>query len=502
MDGTAYHKSLTGLFLLLLFWLPLPFGSNTVWAQSIMQVSVFAVAGLWLAGFSLGRCRVPNVFVKAWPVHLALLSVLAWIGLQQLSWPVSTLETWVPETFHYYQSAYQALAEPLPSSLPFSLDPHATAAAFQHTLALYLLFALTLLLITDNRQLRWLALCFVIAGTAQALYGALSTLSGWEMGFFAKKVTGRGVATGTFVNRNHLAGFLEMTAAMGVGLLVAQLTDQRSSSFKEWLRATLTTLMSSKVILRASLIVMVVALVLTRSRMGNGAFFSSLMLTGVVYVVLKRKLTRGMAVFFVSLLLIDTLIISNWFGLDQVVNRISSTIVVEQSESTGSASVSIADVRTDVNPVTRELIAQAPLTGTGAGTFYTALPSQRDGGWRGFFDHAHNDYLQFPQELGIPATLALGFAVLFSLWQAIQAIRLRKSRFNNGVAFGALMGGIALMIHSWADFNLQIPANAAYFVVLMAVAFLARFLNLNHHLNHRGHKGHREKAIYEKQSSY
>ncbi|GHA27790.1 hypothetical protein [Oceanisphaera arctica] len=35
------------------------------------------------------------------------------------------------------------------------------------------------------------------------------------------------------------------------------------------------------------------------------------------------------------------------------------------------------------------------------------------------------------------------------------------------------MGILALIIHSFTDFNLQIPANAATFVVLCAIAVLA-----------------------------
>jgi putative inorganic carbon (HCO3(-)) transporter len=35
---------------------------------------------------------------------------------------------------------------------------------------------------------------------------------------------------------------------------------------------------------------------------------------------------------------------------------------------------------------------------------------------------------------------------------------------------------LALLIHSSVDFNLQIPANAAMFMVLMALAWVSRYL--------------------------
>jgi hypothetical protein len=35
------------------------------------------------------------------------------------------------------------------------------------------------------------------------------------------------------------------------------------------------------------------------------------------------------------------------------------------------------------------------------------------------------------------------------------------------------MGVTAILIHSWTDFNLQIPANAALFMVLLALGWIS-----------------------------
>ena len=42
-----------------------------------------------------------------------------------------------------------------------------------------------------------------------------------------------------------------------------------------------------------------------------------------------------------------------------------------------------------------------------------------------------------------------------------------------GMSFAAIMGIIAILIHSSVDFNLQIPANAATFMVLLALAWIS-----------------------------
>jgi hypothetical protein len=47
------------------------------------------------------------------------------------------------------------------------------------------------------------------------------------------------------------------------------------------------------------------------------------------------------------------------------------------------------------------------------------------------------------------------------------------------------MGIIALLIHSFVDFNLQIPANAGFFTVLLAMGWLARYMPVHKQASRR-----------------
>lgn len=265
------------------------------------------------------------------------------------------------------------------------------------------------------------------------------------------------------MNRNSFAGFLEMTLAVGIGLQISELAESNRVRFRDRLIEFLGTLLSNKILLRTALAVMVIGMIMSRSRMGNVAFFASLVITGLLYVICRRKLTKGVAFLFISLLAVDVAIVSQWFGLDQVIDRLEHTSLDHES-------------RPNVAQLTLEIIQDYPLMGTGAGTYYTALPEYHDGSWRGFYDLAHNDFLQFPAEFGLPAYGVLIAMVLFALWHGLQAMRLRKSPLMIGMGFGSFMGITAILIHSTVDFNLQIPANGAYFVILMALAVHARHL--------------------------
>ena len=47
------------LLLLLIAWLPIPYGSNRPWAWALMQLAVFAILSLWLVARVLDARRPP-----------------------------------------------------------------------------------------------------------------------------------------------------------------------------------------------------------------------------------------------------------------------------------------------------------------------------------------------------------------------------------------------------------------------------------------------------------
>ena len=93
-----------------------------------------------------------------------------------------------------------------------------------------------------------------------------------------------------------------------------------------------------------------------------------------------------------------------------------------------------------------------------------------------FYDYAHNDYLQLAAETGVIGLLCIGTLVGLCLWSGFRALCTRRDPLMRGVAFGSLMGILALLAHSTVDFNLQIPANTCTFVILLAFAWRVRDL--------------------------
>jgi len=90
------------------------------------------------------------------------------------------------------------------------------------------------------------------------------------------------------------------------------------------------------------------------------------------------------------------------------------------------------------------------------------------------FLYLHNDYLQLLAEAGW-----LGFGALvggFYVFLAKSLLKIRKMQLQADplrffLAVGALSGLVSIAFHSFFDFNLHMPANCVYFVMLMGIVY-------------------------------
>jgi len=233
-------------------------------------------------------------------------------------------------------------------------------------------------------------------------------------------------------------------------------------------------LTGEKVLLRLLLAIIVIALVMTRSRMGNTAFFASMIVTGVMALYFIRYKTRSTVILLSSMLIIDMAIVGTYFGADELVERLK-----ESSQDTESRD----EVARDVIDIWKEY----PILGTGSGTFTHVYPSLKSEAvvTSRVYNNAHNDILQFLSEFGLPAFLVLCWIVGYALSNVVNAMRKRHSHFSKGIGFGSMMAVIALMIHSTVDFNLQIPANAFMFMLVLALSAVSRWTPRKIHRDRR-----------------
>ena len=115
-----------------------------------------------------------------------------------------------------------------------------------------------------------------------------------------------------------------------------------------------------------------------------------------------------------------------------------------------------------------------PVLGVGLGDFETAYPRYQSFPSDLWVDHAHNDYVEAVAETGLVGALlilsALGLFLRLAFRDWGHPFRSRAS----WIRLGAAIGCCGMLVHSLWDFNLHIPANAAWFAVLAGIATTER----------------------------
>jgi O-antigen ligase len=130
-------------------------------------------------------------------------------------------------------------------------------------------------------------------------------------------------------------------------------------------------------------------------------------------------------------------------------------------------------VRLTIDRDCLRMLAQRPVLGWGLGAFPVVYPEFRSFYTTLFVNQAHNDYLQLLVETGLAGfSIAVWFLVLV-FRKAAGKLEDWTETASGALTAAALLGCVGILVHSFLDFNLQIPANAALFYVLCAIAAAA-----------------------------
>lgn len=450
-----------GLIALSLVLLPLPVGANRLWA--VMGFALFAYVALALALLSWvlhPRREAEPLPLLCFLTFAAWIVWLGWIWLQTITLDSSALRWLAPHQEALYTALATAHGSAAGLTYSISVDAEQTRQHWLESAAYFALFTGVWLLCGGDRRRRLTLLWIVfLSGIAQAVYGSLMTLSGLEYGAFTRKIHYLGSATGTFVNRNHFAGYMELSLACGLGLLVAH-SQAAGGNWRETLRNWLISGGKATAV-RLLLMFLVIGLITSKSRGGNAAALAGFGTTLIVMLVLSRgglSWRRG-AVLLVSFLLVDVMVLGSWFGGGLMERYLATAPETEY--------------RLGLWPDLMRMTQAYGWGGSGLGTFALAYPEFHSIGVLGSPQEAHNDYLQFWVETGVIGVAILSVLILSTLLHILRVLRNRRDPPALAVAAAALAALTSLAVHSSTDFNLQIPANAATLVTLLGLAWTA-----------------------------
>ena len=421
---------------------PLPFGSVGPAGRLTLELLAFALTAVWIFAATREAVALPPRSVR-----FALVGLLAIAALQVIPLGARTVSALSPAA-----AGLRFELDPIPDST-LSLAPDATASALRTGAALAgILFVATS--VVAARGATRLAGAALASAAFQGLYGLLVLASGHDRIWSVPKTAYLDSATGTFVNRNHFAGFLAATLPLGVGLVIAVARRaHRGSEAKGGLIAALGPDGSKALLLGLAALTGAAGLLLSLSRAGIA--LGLVAISGTAGVLLRGKpLHRFAAIAFVVAIAAVPL-------LDLGADRLFARYAATGEDQPGSGG------RVDVARDTLRMIAAFPVAGCGFGAFTWVFPAFSSPQVRLHYTHAHNDLLQLCAEGGIPSLALLAIALVALARSFVRALSVGSDPVVTGAAFG--LG--ALLVHGLIDFNFHIPANAAIAAVLSGILF-------------------------------
>jgi O-antigen ligase len=399
-----------------------------------------ATAGLWAHRRARSAAREGR-FVSPLPGRRLLLALHALVLFQLVPLPPAVLALVSPGSFSFYADP---LLVPLAAWRPISVSPPDTLRGLAFLAAFSLLFLAVVREMAETVWRRRLLLSVVGVGVALTLVAFVQAASPeprriyglwhpqWDWAVF-----------GPYVNRNHFAGYLVMAAPLAIGFALEAIGRLRAAWGRRRRGWLLLGEREGNAVLRWSAVVMVIVAGLLAS--GSRGGVSSFALAALLLPLASRHRRRtALGVFLLVGLGLA------WIG----VGHILSAFEVRGIQG------SRLDLWRDMLP----MVPRFPLFGDGWNAFATAFPWYQTVWKTDWIGEAHNDYLQALIDGG-----AVGAGLVASLLAMVlrgAIARAARSPLDLGL-FGALLG---LALHGLVDFNGQIPANAATWIALAALA--------------------------------
>lgn len=411
------QRGIVGIILAALIYAPLAFGAVRPQEFQYLILGAAAVLGLWA-----GRMWLQGDYRLHWPPAAWL--VVAFLGYAVFSWWRADVE-------------YIARGELIRAGV-------------------YAVFFLAALNHTGGRETpQLIALTVVLVGIGITIYGVWQFATNSSQVWFIHPETSYGRrATGTYINPNHFAGYLDLAIPLALAYTIAGRMGH-----------------VTRIVLGYSTLVMLAGSALSLSR--GGWVSTACGLAVLLFAALWHPRLRLPAILFAVVITIGGAVFLN--------NSFAAQRRLEQAHERHDNSSQ--SVRFMIWDTALKSWRSSPWFGIGPGHFDLRFREFRPQFLWGRPEYVHNDYLNTLTDwgvVGLSLTLLFAGAMAVHSFQAARGLkrqnadlvaskRDRQLTFSNRTAFvlGATGSFVALLVHSVFDFNLQIPANALVFFILL-----------------------------------
>ncbi len=463
MPGKIIEVGIIGL----LIYTPLAFGGMTELSITVFELVSSGLFIVWLLKMMTPRKRnlrhtgEREIFQHSFfsiIFFITLLVCLLVIFFQAIPIPAPFLKLLSPSTYRLYAEGAVNTGLTLPDWLPLSVCRRATEGELSKFLAYLMVFFLIIDTVQTRQQVKRLVYVILFVGFLEAFYGIIQFISGHHFIYFLKTTAW---THGTFVNKNHFAGYMEMVIALAFGVLFTRLEPGSSSRLK--FGANPLREQYPKVFFLLVIVFMLICALLLSGSRGGLISFSIAIIFFALLVNSRRLLKKWIIIFLIFIpVAIGVTVIMN---PDIIIPRVSTLLNWEADSS--------FQVRRELWKTAVHITQDFPLIGSGFGTFGNL--NQRYRTFRDDLRHylySENDYAQLLAETGIVGLAFASLAGILFFSQIFRAWKQRHSRWTVAMTSGFLCAMFSIAIHSATDFNLHITSNALLFSVIAALCFV------------------------------
>ena len=407
--------------------------SVIAWIDTILLYGTFGL--LMFGPIAFGAVEPWSIFIVE---TIAVLLTLTWLAKQWLKEQVFII--WNPLFLPMGVFAALILVQ---IALNLSAYRNETVSGATLYCAYGMLCFLATQTLRRSSQAQKIALILAIFGFAVAAFSLVQGVAPNGRLYWMRVPRLGGSIYGPYVNRNHYAGLMELLVPIPLIISLSRLAHEKT-----------------RIAAGVAAAVMVGTIFLSGSRGGMLAIFVELGVFAALLVRKRRSIRIAINLTAFAVVLVGLLV---WLGGKELTSRVGSISTESRGEISGGMRLSI-----DRDAV--RMFSAKPILGWGLGTFPVVYPQFRTFYTNFFVNEAHNDYAQLLAEMGL-----LGFTTL--LWYMIilyRQVRRKLGKWStdvsSAVTLTCTLGVIGILVHSFVDFNLQIPANAALFYVLSTIA--------------------------------
>jgi O-antigen ligase/tetratricopeptide (TPR) repeat protein len=477
------------LVLVMLVVAPWLLGSLAGWAQFGLGVISLVALGLWFLEIAINR-------PKALILPLSVLPILLAIGLGILQiWPLSSeIKERLAATHSQQQWEQLAAATELdrevvsqlelhleqstapyawPERLPISIDPHATRLMTTQLLFAAIGYVLGAYYFHQSRSLFWLCLVMTVNGLVLAAFGIVQKLTGADNSLFMGALQVDGTVFGPYVNRNNAAGWLIMSMAAAVMLVMTaflgnseleedrddwMIHEQRKQS--DWWYSLLRLvheLNARKLAAVFALVFIVGGVMTTLSRGGTlGMILGSVI--GFIVIGVSSSSRGRQGIQYLAVAIVLGLLLVGWLGFGQK--------LMDRFDQADKANI-LDDARVQNWTDTWSLFSEQWLVGSGLNTYQHVHRPMRTTVEQNIYAFAENQYFQTLIDAGLVGGLLL---VIMMAWSVYQVTYLVRRARHPAMLTAGVLGSVAIgsqAVSAFFDFGLYLPANSLTFAVLM-----------------------------------